>query len=218
MKRSLTFTMFPLVLAVGCGIAVDDPTQEVPGSGDGDASGDGDGPGIGRPIGDGDGDGVGGDGDIWVGDGDVGGRPNPGYPGIGGGPIGEPLVRCEEDYGYTESNYCEIQFTCENGWNYVYCDSWNGQTNCGCDSSRISMQVQPAGALNESTCRDVARLCQNPEEVLAAPLTCEPVYSEVQPAYCSAAAECRREVPFSNGTAITTMEWRETWCDSYENA
>jgi hypothetical protein len=220
MKRSLLLTLFPAVMAIGCGIAVDERTQ--PGVGDGDGDGDGDGASnVNRPPGNvGDGDSPSpGDGDWSVGDGDTPGRPTPGHPGVGvGGSTGSPLVGCEEDYGYTASDYCEAQFTCENGWTYVYCDSWDGETKCGCDSSRIYMHVQPAGALNDSTCRDVARLCQNPETVLAIPLTCEPFYSETQPAYCSAGAECRREVPLSDGTAVTTTEWRETWCGNYENA
>lgn len=217
-SRATLLVGFSFVLSGGCGIAVDgdDGDGDLSGDGDsaqplfpGDAVGDADGP----PF-PGDGNGYG-DGDIAIGDGDGFVGPHRPYP--PGGGAGVDLVACEESWGYSDATYCDLEYECENGWAYAYCDSYGSQTRCACDSPSGYLDFSFDENLGASACSSVIDYCTSVQPLAGVEPVCQQTYSEGDDHYCSSATECVREVQLTDGIKASNREWRDAWCDGYDD-
>lgn len=216
MKHHSLFLVLPLTLAFGCGIAVDERKPDDGQSGDGDGDKPNKLPGIRGGDGDdiyyGDGDLVG-DGDYY-GDGDGDRPPTISSPGGGGTPV--DFATCQQAWGFSEETYCELEYQCENGWLYAYCDSNDGKTFCACDGPGSSLQLELNESIASGACEQTAVYCAQPDLLSGAEPVCEQTYAETGPDYCGAGMECTREVVLDENVTASSYEWRDAWCDGHQ--
>lgn len=219
------------------GVGVAHPVK----GGDGDSSvGDGDSPmgdgdtfippgssggrGGGVGVGDGDGDlrppiGVGdGDGDLILpppppppppGDGD--GDGDGVFPPMIGDGDGEPLSGCEPDYRSQNNQYCELSYSCDQGYLWTSCWADGGQSYCDC-SSEFGWSSILVGASIDVACGTAAEFCAAGTRIDRSTQSCQIDYEDASSNYCSLQQSCVSQGQTAGGVDVGVTSWSNTWC------
>jgi hypothetical protein len=186
--------------------------QPPPGDGDGDLipppPGDGDGDLIPPPPGDGDGDiqlpPGDGDGDmIFPGDGDGDGDGDSIFP--------EQLNGCGLNYRNQSSDYCDLSYSCDEGYLWTNCWKDGDRSYCDCQGPNGPYSLQ-VGAGIEVACDAGAEFCLGGHLDTGGMGVCENQYENYGPDYCDSGEVCVSQGQTPSGVAVGVTSWNSTWC------
>jgi hypothetical protein len=105
---------------------------------------------------------------------------------------------------------------CDYGWASTYCEQYDGQWRCNCDSPYGFTEYTLSGAQDSEACGYVAELCS--EGTPTGPsdaAMCTQGFTDSGPGYCGMDMECRRSVQVADGVTAQTVEWRNAYCNEF---
>ena len=146
----------------------------------------------------------------------VGGAPGGGAP-AGGSGGNEFPDECEPMMLDGGPDYCMMEFDCDNGWLFTYCDPIRpGGMQCECDSEMGYQSYQLTGISGTDACVLTADLCYDGVAAnveFTDPPVCQDTYQDRGPDWCSTERQCTQSAQVAEGVSVVSTEWQYAYCD-----